>query len=279
MAASDSKVHIVGAGPGDPELMTVKARRLVDSADVVLHDSLIGDGVVDSLPDDVRTVNVGKDSGGERTPQDEINRLMVTEARAGNDIVRLKCGDPNVFGRGGEEAEHLASEGVAFEVVPGVTSAVGVPSAEGIPATHREHASSFTVVTGHEDPTKDESALDWGALASTVDAGGTLVVLMGVRRLPDNVAALLDNGLDADTPAAMVERGTLEGSRTVTSTLDGIVDNARTADVEPPAVAVVGDVVGVHNDVRSFLVDSGSSSIVRDKKTNSERKITVARGD
>lgn len=243
----EGTVYIVGAGPGDPELMTVKARRCVGDADIVLHDSLVGNGIIDEIPDSVRTVNVGKNPGGERTPQTEINRLMVTEAERGRDVVRLKGGDPNVFGRGGEEAEHLAAKGVEFEVVPGVSSVVAT-GAYGIPLTHREHSSSFTVVTGHEDPTKGESALDWGALASNVQAGGTLVILMGVRRLPENVDALLENGLSTDTQAAMVEKATLD-SHVVTGTLDDIVEKTREAGVEPPSMTVVGDVVGVHEEV------------------------------
>jgi uroporphyrin-III C-methyltransferase len=246
-------VYVVGAGPGDPELLTVKAHRLLSEADVVLHDSLVGDAVVDAIPDHVTVAHVGKRPGGERTPQDEINRRMVREARRGRDVVRLKGGDPTVFARGGEEAEHLAARDVPFEVVPGVTSAVGVPGAAGIPLTHREHASSVTVVTGHEDPTKDESALDWAALARTVTAGGTLVILMGVGRLPDNVAALREHGVDPDTPAAMVERGTLPDEFVVTGTLSSIVERARDVGIEPPAVTVVGSVVGVREAVLNCL--------------------------
>jgi uroporphyrin-III C-methyltransferase len=272
-AEERGKVYIVGAGPGDPELMTLKARRVIDSADVVMHDSLVGSGILETLPDDAEVVGVGKNPNGERTTQDEINEMMVEETREGNDVARLKCGDPNVFGRGGEETQHLAEEGIEFEVVPGVTSAVGVPGVEGIPTTHREHASSLTVVTGHENPTKEESALDWGALAANVDAGGTLAVLMGVGRLPDNVAALRRNGVSEDTPVAMVERGTLDDSRTVVSTLGGIVEEARATEIEPPAVTVVGEVVSVREDVSGYLVDSGASSIVRDEDAKPEPKV------
>ncbi len=261
---TSGKVYLVGAGPGDPELMTLKARRVTDSADLVLHDSLVGSGVVEAIPDGVRTENVGKDPHGDRTPQEEINRRMVEAARRGEVVTRLKCGDPNVFGRGGEEAEVLASHGVEFEVVPGVTSAVAAPGVEGIPPTHRDHASSLTVVTGHEDPTKDESALDWDALASNVEAGGTLVILMGVRRLPDNVAALRRNGVPSDTPAAMVERATLGDSAAVTAPLDGIVGEARAAEIETPAVTVVGDTVGVRDEVVGSIAASGVSEVVRD---------------
>ncbi|MFC7073800.1 uroporphyrinogen-III C-methyltransferase [Halovenus rubra] len=252
MSAITGTVYLVGAGPGDPELLTVKAKRLLGAADLVLHDSLVGDAIVSSLSETV-TEHVGKRPNGERTPQSEINARMVRQARAGNDIVRLKGGDPTIFGRGGEEAEHLARHDVPFVVVPGVTSAIAAGGVAGIPATHREYASSVTVVTGHEDPTKEGSALDWSALADTVAAGGTLVVLMGVGRLQDNVAALQSNGLDDGTAVAMVERATLPEERVVTATLATIADVAEAAGVKPPAVTVVGDVVAVRQTVENHL--------------------------
>ncbi|AZH24009.1 uroporphyrinogen-III C-methyltransferase [Haloplanus aerogenes] len=246
-------VYLVGAGPGDPDLLTVKARRLLDSTDVVLHDSLVGDAVVDSIPESVRVENVGKRADGERTPQAEINERLVQEARTGHEVVRLKGGDPTIFARGGEEAEHLARHGISFDIVPGITSAVAGASVAGIPPTHRDHASSLAVVTGHEDPTKEDSALDWDALSSLVTAGGTLVILMGVGRLPDNTAALRAAGVAPDTPVAMVERATLPDERVVTGTLSTIVDRADEAGIEPPAVTVVGDVVGVRETVAHCL--------------------------
>lgn len=238
-------VAIVGAGPGDPELLTVKARKRIEAADVIFHDALVGDAIVESLPGTTLVKNVGKRPNGERTTQAEINRRMVEAARAGRRVVRLKGGDPTVFGRGGEEAEHLAANDVPFEIVPGVSSVMAGPQAAGIPLTHREYASCLTVVTGHEDPTKEDSALDWEALARTVSAGGTLVILMGVGRLPDNVAALQEHGLDPETPVAMIERATLPGEVTVTDSLAGIVGTASDAGIEPPAVTVVGEVVSV----------------------------------
>ena len=245
-------VYLVGSGPGDPELLTVKAKRLLEEADVVLHDKLPGPEIIESIPEEKRE-DVGKRAGGEWTPQEYTNRRLVELARDGKTVVRLKGGDPFVFGRGGEEIEHLATHGVPFEVVPGITSAVGVPGNAGIPPTHREHASAITVVTGHEDPTKAGSALDWDALSSTVTAGGTLVVLMGVGRLPDNVAALREGGVAPDTPVAMIERGTCADESSVTATLDTIVERARSAGIDPPAVTVVGDVVGVREVVLPWL--------------------------
>jgi uroporphyrin-III C-methyltransferase len=253
MSTTTGTVYLVGAGPGDPELVTVKARRLLDEADVVVDDALVGDGLIESIPATTRVEHVGKRADGERTPQAEINERMVRAATAGDDVVRLKGGDPCVFARGGEEAEHLARHGVAFEVVPGITSAVAAPDVAGIPPTHRDHASSLTAVTGHEDPSKADSALDWSALSTLVDAGGTLVILMGVGRLPDNVAALRSGPAGADTPVAMVERATLPGERVVTGTLDTIVARADEAAIDPPAVTVVGDVVDVRETVEHCL--------------------------
>lgn len=252
-ASQPAVVHIVGAGPGDPELLTVKAHRLILAADVVLHDSLVGDRIVDDLPSTATIVDVGKRPGSDRTPQSAIHRRMVEEARRGNRVVRLKGGDPCVFGRGGEEAEALAAAGVPFEIVPGITSAIGVPETRGIPLTHRGHASSLTVVTGHEDPAKAESALDWDGLARNVRAGGTLVVLMGVGRLADNVAALVGHGVPTDTPVAIIERGTLSDEFAVAGTLETIVDAAAETGISPPAVTVVGDVVTVGEAVRRYV--------------------------
>jgi uroporphyrin-III C-methyltransferase len=252
-------VYLVGAGPGDPELLTVKARRLLDSAEVVLHDSLVGDGIVETLPGDTEVVDVGKrpDEGGRRWTQDEINRALARRAREGETVVRLKGGDATVFGRGGEEAAYLADRDIPFEFVPGVTSAVAGPALAGIPATHRDHASSLTVVTGHEDPTKAESALDWEALADTVTAGGTLVILMGVGRLPDNVDALRSAGVPGDTQVAFVERASWPDGEVTLATLETAVERRDEAGVEPPAVIVVGDVVGV----RESLEDCHLSSV------------------
>ncbi|MCU4717747.1 uroporphyrinogen-III C-methyltransferase [Halapricum hydrolyticum] len=257
---TNGTVYLVGAGPGDPELLTVRARRLLDEADVVFHDSLVGDGVVESIPDRVRAEHVGKRADGERTPQAAINERLVCEASAGRDVVRLKGGDPTVFARGGEEAEHLARHGVPFEIVPGITSAVAGPGVAGIPATHRDHASAFVVVTGHEDPSKDDSSLDWDALSGIVATGGTLVILMGVGRLPDNVAALREGAVGPDTPVAMVERATLADERVVTGTIDTIVDRAEAAGIEPPAVTVVGDVVDVRETVAHCLGEEGTAA-------------------
>ncbi|MFC6786934.1 uroporphyrinogen-III C-methyltransferase [Halobaculum halobium] len=249
-------VSLVGSGPGDPELLTLKARRLIDEADVVLHDKLPGPEILGSIPEDKRE-DVGKRAGGERTSQEYTNDRLVELAEAGNHVVRLKGGDPFVFGRGGEEAEHLADHGVPFEVVPGVTSPIAAPGVAGIPVTHRDHASSVSFVTGHEDPTKDESAVDWEALAAT---GGTIVVLMGVGKLPLYTAELLDAGMAPETPVALVERGTWPEMRVATGTLADIVDVRDAADIEPPAITVIGEVAGTRARVIELLRGRGDAA-------------------
>ena len=242
-------VYLVGSGPGDPELLTVKARRLIEAADVVLHDKLPGPEILESIPAAKRE-DVGKRAGGEWTPQEYTNRRLVELAEGGDDVVRLKGGDPFVFGRGGEEAQHLAEHGIDFEYVPGVTSAIAGPGVAGIPVTHREHASSVSFVTGHEDPTKEESAIEWDALAAT---GGTIVVLMGVGKLPMYVEELRSAGMDPETPVALVERATWPDQRVASGTLETIVGVRDEAGIEPPAITVIGDVAATRADVAAFL--------------------------
>lgn len=238
-------VHLVGAGPGDPELLTVKARRLLGEADVVLHDSLVGDAIIEACTGPSKTiVNVGKVPGdGRRWRQSDINRYMVEMANSWDTVVRLKGGDPCVFGRAGEEAEYLAARGIQFEIVPGVTSAIAAPEVAGIPVTHREISSSFTVLTGHEAASKDERSVDWEGFARRVDRGETVVIMMGVNRLPEYVGALRESGVADETPVAMIEKATWQTQQTVTATIGTIVDAAASADIQPPATTVIGDVV------------------------------------
>jgi uroporphyrin-III C-methyltransferase len=243
------KVYLVGSGPGDPELLTVKAQRLIEEADVVLHDKLPGPEILGSIPEEKRE-DVGKRAGGERTSQEYTNQRLVELAEEGKTVVRLKGGDPFVFGRGGEEAEHLAANEIPFEYVPGVTSAIAGPGVAGIPVTHRDHASSVTFVTGHEDPTKEESAVDWDALAAT---GGTLVVLMGVGKLPMYTGELLSAGMAPDTPVALVERATWPDQRVALGTLETIVDVRDEEEIEPPAITVIGGVAASYERVSAFL--------------------------
>jgi uroporphyrin-III C-methyltransferase len=254
-------VYLVGAGPGDPELLTVKARRLIDGADVVLHDRLPGPEILEAIPEAKRE-DVGKRARGPGKSQAEINDRLVELARAGETIVRLKGGDPTVFGRGGEEMAHLADHGVPFEVVPGVTSAVAAPAVAGIPVTHRDRASSVSFVTGHEDPTKPESAVDWAALAAT---GGTIVVLMGVGRLGQYAEALLAAGLAPDTPLALVERATWTDQQVATGTLGDAEALRDEAGIEPPAVTVIGDVAGERDRVVEWLVGPAGPENAEDR--------------
>ncbi|WP_122089841.1 uroporphyrinogen-III C-methyltransferase [Halalkalicoccus subterraneus] len=247
-------VHLVGSGPGDPELLTVKAKRLIEDADVVLHDKLPGPEIIESIPEEKRE-DVGKRAGGERTGQEAINERLLELARAGKTVVRLKGGDPFVFGRGGEELAYLRERGIEVEVVPGITSPIAAPAVFGIPVTHRDHASSVSFVTGHEDPTKDESAVDWEALAAT---GGTIVVLMGVGKLPEYTRALREAGMDPETPVALVERGTWPDGRAVAGTLETIVSVRDEEGIEPPAVTVIGGVAGLYADgVDGSMENSG----------------------
>jgi uroporphyrinogen III methyltransferase / synthase len=233
------KVYLVGAGPGDPELMTLKAKRLLGEADVVLFDRLLDPRMLDGVRAEL--IDVGKNAGRHKLNQDGINRLLIEKAQAGNIVVRLKGGDPYLFGRGGEEALALIEKGIPFEVVPGVTSSIAAPGLAGIPVTHRGVASSLTIVTGHEEPGK-ETPLDWSAIASL---GGTLVVLMGVSRLEQNAAALIAAGKPPGTPAAMVEKGGWPEQRMISSTLGDIARKAKEEGIESPAILVVGEVVAL----------------------------------
>jgi uroporphyrinogen III methyltransferase/synthase len=228
-------VYLVGAGPGDPGLLTRRGEALLRATDVVVYDRLASPALLELAPTDAEFVDVGKAPGRAAMSQDEINALLVERGRAGNHVVRLKGGDPFVFGRGGEEAEACIAAGVAFEVVPGVTSAIAAAAYAGIPVTHRGVSTSVTIVTGHEDPSKPESDTDWDALAR---AGGTLVILMGAGRLHEIAKALIAGGRAESTPVAAVRWGTRPEQHTVRATLATIAD----AGVESPSAIIVGDV-------------------------------------
>jgi uroporphyrinogen III methyltransferase/synthase len=226
--------------------MTARALELLARADVVLHDRLIPDGALDGVRDGAELIGVGKEGGGPSTPQEEVERLMVQHAGEGREVVRLKGGDPFVFGRGGEEAKALRTAGIPYEVVPGVTAGVAGPAYAGIPVTHRDHASAVAFVTGHEDPGKPASALDWSALARFP---GTLVFYMGVRRLGAIAERLLAEGRPADEPAAVVQSGTLPDQRTVTAPLSELAERAEAAGIGAPAVTIVGPVADLHDEL------------------------------
>jgi len=238
-------VALVGAGPGDPGLITIRGLALLRGADLVVYDRLGASELIALARPDAEVVFAGKRAGTQATTQVEINRLLADGARAGKQVVRLKGGDPFLFGRGGEEAEALASEGITVEIVPGVTSAIAGPAVAGIPVTHRDHAASVAIATAHEAPGKAGSRIDWEALARA----DTVVLLMGVERLPAAARALIDAGRAPETPAAVVADASLPTQRTVTGTLADIATRARRAGVQPPAITVVGDVVRVREAI------------------------------
>jgi uroporphyrin-III C-methyltransferase / precorrin-2 dehydrogenase / sirohydrochlorin ferrochelatase len=243
---SPGKVYLVGAGPGDPGLITVRGLDLLRRAQVVVYDRLVDPDLLCEARRDAELVYVGKATNHHTLPQEDINALLIEHARRGKMVVRLKGGDPFVFGRGGEEALALVAAGIPFEVIPGVTSAIAVPAGAGIPVTHREVASSFTVVTGHEDTKRTETGVDWATIAC---GKGTLVFLMGVTNLPTIVKELVENGRPLDTPAAIIERGTTAQQRVVVGTLADIHERALAAHIQPPAITVVGEVVALREKI------------------------------
>jgi uroporphyrin-III C-methyltransferase len=256
------KVYLVGAGPGDPGLMTVRGLQLLRRADVIVYDQLVNPELLEETSPAARRIFVGKQAGRHSIAQNEINEVLINYALHGYQVVRLKGGDPFVFGRGGEEAEALADAGIPFEIVPGVSSAVAVPAYAGIPLTHRNYASSFAVVTGHE-AVKSKSSVDWTKLATAVD---TLVILMGLHNLAVIVAKLVANGRSLDTPAAVIHHGTTEHQKTVFGTLADIAE--KSALLEAPALIVVGEVV-VLKDALSWFVPGSDN----DKMAGSVRFI------
>ena len=245
------KVYLVGSGPGGQGLLTRRAADIISRADVILYDQLPGERILSSLPERAERIDCGKFGGRHTLEQDDIEKVMVSRAAAGKTVVRLKGGDPFVFGRGGEELETLRAAGIEAEVVPGVTSAVAVPAAAGIPVTHRKYASTVTFITGHEDPGKEGSAIDWESLARI---GGTLVVLMGVKNLPIIAETLVRHGKDEKTPVAVIENGLRENQRVITGSLSDIAEVCRQEKVKPPAVIVIGDVVSLYDPLRPVLV-------------------------
>ena len=243
------KVYLVGAGPGDPGLITQKGLRCLEKAQVVVYDRLLDLTLLEAAPLSAERIFVGKERGRQALSQEEINRVLIDRASTGLEVVRLKGGDPFVFGRGGEEALSLSEHGIPFEVVPGVTSPVAAAAYAGIPLTHRGMSSTFTVVSGSEDPSKPDSAVSWEALART---GGTLVVLMGWARIEAILDALRCGGMDPATPVALVQWGTWPQQKTITGCLENIVDRGRQAGLEPPVIAVFGKVVELREQLRWF---------------------------
>ena len=247
------KVHLVGAGPGDPGLITQKGLRCLENAQVVVYDRLLDPSLLEAAPDSAERIFVGKERGRQALTQDEINQVLVDRAEGGLDVVRLKGGDPFVFGRGGEEALALAQRGIVFEVVPGVTSAVAAAAYAGIPVTHRGISTSFTVVSGSEDPSKPESSIEWQAMGeSLARTGGTLEVLMGWNSMEPILAALVKGGLASTTPVALVQWGTWPHQTTITGNMEDVVERGREAGLEPPVIAIIGGVVELREQLRWF---------------------------
>ena len=232
------KVYLVGAGPGDPQLLTIKAVKVLKDADVVIYDRLVGEEILCLAPEHAEKIYVGKRTGKHEVPQQEITELIIERAKRGGKVVRLKGGDPFIFGRGGEEAEALVEKGIAFEVVPGVSSAVVAPAYAGIPLTHRDYAASVAIITGHRAGDA-EKPIDWVKIADAVD---TMVILMGVESLDGIVEKLLEGGVPTSKPVAMVESGTYPNQRTLIATLGTIIKEAQAKQIKPPAVIVIGEV-------------------------------------
>jgi uroporphyrinogen III methyltransferase/synthase len=251
--AQAGKVHLVGAGPGDPGLITQKGLLCLGKAQVVVYDRLLDPSLLEAAPESAERIFVGKGRGNQALTQEEINQVLINRAEAGLNVVRLKGGDPFVFGRGGEEALALAERGLSFEIVPGVTSAVAAAAYAGIPVTHRGIASSFTVVSGSEDPTKPESTIEWQAMGESLSrTGGTLEVLMGWNSLEPILEALVRGGLASTTPVALVQWGTWPHQNTVTGNLENIIKRGREAGLEPPVMAIIGGVVELREKLRWF---------------------------
>jgi uroporphyrinogen III methyltransferase/synthase len=242
-------VYLVGAGPGDPELITVKGRRCIASADVLIYDYLASPTLLAHARSDCESIYVGKKGGDHTLSQEGINDLIVAQARQGKIVTRLKGGDPFIFGRGGEEAEVLVAAGIPFEVVPGVSSAIAAPAYAGIPLTHRHFTSTVAFITGHEDPLKDSSSIDWPSLAKGI---GTLVFLMGVKNLPQIVDRLIANGRPGSTQVAVVRWGTTPRQQTVVGTLNTIAEEVAQAGLKAPAIIVVGQVVQLRQTLEWF---------------------------
>ncbi|HOV85171.1 MAG TPA: uroporphyrinogen-III C-methyltransferase [Syntrophobacteraceae bacterium] len=245
---SGGKVYLVGAGPGDPGLLTLKGREVLSRADVVVYDYLANEELLRWAPPTAQRIYVGKKGGDHTVSQEDLNRLLVEKGRE-NLVVRLKGGDPFVFGRGGEEAQMLAGAGIPFEVVPGVTAAVAVPAYAGIPLSHRDYTASMAFVTGHERDDKEDSKIEWAKLSTAV---GTLVFFMGVKNLPEICRRLVENGRPSTTPVAAIRWGTLPEQQTVTGTLDDIVEKVRQAQLKPPAILIVGEVVRLREELNWF---------------------------
>lgn len=239
-------VYIVGAGPGSAGMLTLRAAELIRKADVILHDRLVSEEVLAMVPEATKKICVGRSVGDDAAHQNRTNRLMAEHAEGGKAIVRLKGGDPGIFGRGGEEAEYLRTRGIPYEIVPGITSGIGSAAYAGIPLTHRRYSSSVAFVTGHEDPSKTMSAVRWQELAKSVD---TIVVMMGLSTIGEICRQLTLGGMDERTPAAVIQEGTTARHRMVTGTLSDIAEVVRESGIRAPTNIIIGRVVELSREI------------------------------
>lgn len=252
------KVYIVGAGPGDPELITVKGLKCIQKADVILYDRLVNKELLQYAKPDVELINCGKLPNYHLMEQEKINRFLVKYAKKGKTVTRLKGGDPFVFGRGGEEAEACQKAGIPFEVVPGITAGIAAPAYAGIPVTHRDHSSSFTIISGHRKEGADDN-IKWEAIAKGID---TIAIYMGVKNLPYIRKKLLDHGKSPDTPAALIHWGTCQNQKTAIGTLGTIVETAKREQVTNPSMIVIGEVVRMHDKLSWFEAEQKEALLV-----------------
>ena len=244
---SKGKVYICGAGPGNPDLITKRCWDLLKICDIILYDRLVGREILELIPENTPKVYVGRSSGDPTTNQVKTNQVMLQYALEGKKVLRLKGGDPFIFGRGGEEAEFLNENAVDFEIIPGISSAIGSAVYSGIPLTHRQYSSSIAIVTGHEDPTKKEKSIKWDKLATAVD---TIVILMGVENLESIIQNLVNHGLSNDTKIAVIQNGTLEDQKVIIGNFSNIRKKMNDASIKPPAVIIIGEVVSLADKIK-----------------------------
>ena len=242
------KVYLVGAGPGDPKLLTVRAVELLKQADIVIYDRLVNESILSLAPEKAEKIYVGKRTGNHEVPQDQITEMIIEKAQTGGNVVRLKGGDPFVFGRGGEEAEALVDKGIEFEVVPGISSSVAAPMYAGIPLTHRDYAASVAIITGHRAG-DSEKPINWAKIANAVD---TMVILMGVESLNGITEKLINGGISPQTAVAIIESGTLQQQRTIIGKIGTIAKMAEEKQIKPPAVIVIGEVANLGRKLAWF---------------------------
>lgn len=241
------KVYICGSGPGNPKLITMRCHELIKKCDIILYDRLVSNEILKLIPEKTIRLYVGRSSGDPTSNQIKTNKMMLKYARDGKKVLRLKGGDPFIFGRGGEEAEFLFENSIRFEIVPGISSAIASAIYSGIPLTHRKLSSSVAIVTGHEDPTKEEKSVRWDKLAKSVD---TIVILMGIENLPKIMGKLMHHGLDKDTKVAIIERGTLQDQKIIIGNASNIIEKMKESSIKPPAVILIGEVVSLSEKIR-----------------------------